>query len=712
MLALVSPARISANPDAPLSIYHSEYVNATIEVDGEHARCVSWNLTGNLTVANLASETVSDVWIPILLNDSLSYDWELVEAPTGVGVNSTINDPDLIGPGNSPIQSVPQDVVDKQSVPAGFHAEYVHITELRPGERVVVRYFVTSGLPDCPPISVVEDYEPYKIVDGQPSEVNLTIMVTNGMPFEADFRIRKVLPPDNGDEGWLDQPGNPVFTEPGSVEGNGASGLSPDGKELYWTGDGAWSDWSNNFTISPGRTANLTDSVVSGTPDLSEVGGTTQKITLGTLFVWFRGFETLSGTAVGYVFSIGDRFEVGVRKERVSGSTWREAAVFNSTTGVFTYEIYREEINATEGLDPSTDLIPGSRKWASESENSTILPVSISPGGSHTFGPYEFGYGGVPKVWGRFGFRIAKDETSGWQAYNVTENGAGADSRFAVIEKIWVVSGYLIKARKEVRSRTGGEFCILVEMENLGDSTSPYVEFYDLVPEGFSAEEGTMTFRPYEMLSEDAGGGGPVPPDFSLKTSPGSYSAGYVWRAYPVPAPARGFAQWYSSLSELRSVDVRYSDGSAGSWDVAPTDVDTIQITFENGTTVSVDEGEEFRVNVGMPSETTFNVTWVQDSIATEGGYVVVAAKGFYENMQADVYNPVVVWYCVQGSGDYRSSGLFVVGVDPRNTMEATAVFSPAFSVSLSPAPTVEVAMAGSSILLALLAVARRRGRR
>jgi len=101
--------------------------------------------------------------------------------------------------------------------------------------------------------------------------------------------------------------------------------------------------------------------------------------------------------------------------------------------------------------------------------------------------------------------------------------------------------------------------------------------------------------------------------------------------------------------------------------------------------TYTYTEGTEFLADSSDDdADTYFKVVLVQDSLATGGGYVVVAAKGHYDNLDIDVYNPVFVHYCVLGSGDYNVTDIFVVGVDPRNTLDVNSVFMPFTGLSVA----------------------------
>ncbi len=688
---------VSALPDAPLSVYVREYVNASMEADGMGVRCGDWNVTGFIEVKNNADESVYDIWFPVKPTDRVS----LSSSPAYATV----------------VKEVPPSWVTDTYPSSGFGSaseyEWWHITELHPGDSVVFKYEVTT-FTGCPPISVSETYSPVKIVDGQASTVSINLTLTNGFDGDVQVKVKKVLSPDNtAGDGWYDTTSNPVFSSEGTPS-SGSTSLSADSKTLYWTGDGSWP--GTYITIASGDSITFTTPFqVQGTPDLGEVGGTTQKVELGRVYVYFTIDEPVTDTRVGYVYAIGkSSLEVKKEQDTTNPSTWYETMVVYDTSGVFDYEVLNTTMWATQGNTPDSTLVTGSRNTQQGSPLTTIGPGEGST--SYTYGPSSFSYDLVPKVWALFKARIQRDETYGWMNYtNTTVFETGDETNYTVVEKIWVVKGYLVKARKEVRpGATSGEYCIGIRLENIGEWMTPYVEFYDLVPSGFqpnpSATEGDMVFYPLSMLAQDANPSSP--PDYSLITSPSGYTKGYVWKVYPLPVQ-RGFAVWFPDTSTTKTITVTMNDGSTRDWGVQVVDADTVRI---NSTDYA--EGTEFLADSSDDAaDTYFKVVLVQDSLSTGGGYVVVSAKGHYDNMDIDVYNPVFVHYCVLGSGDYNVTDIFVVGVDPRNTLDVNSVFMPFTGLNLASynfEPWLVLAVVGlltAEILFELRMRARRRAR-
>ncbi len=655
--ALNATIPVVAAPDAPLSVYVKEYVNASLEADGVKVRCGPWNVTGLIEIKNNAGESVYDIWFPVKPTGRVS----LSSSPAYATVEK---------------EAPPSWVIDTYPS-SGFGAatdyEWWHITELHPGDSVIFDYEVTT-FTGCPPIGISETYFPVKIVDGQTSTISINITLTNGFGSAVNVKVKKVLSPDNtASDGWSDTTGNPVFSSAGTPS-SGTTSLSGDSKTLYWTGDGNWP--GTYITVAAGDSITFTTPFqVQGTPDLSEVGGSTQKVELGRVYVYFTTDEPVTDTRVGYVYAIGkSSLEVKKEQDTANPSTWYETMVVYDTSGVFDYELLNTTVWATEGNTPDSTTVSGSRNTQQGSPLTTLGPGEGSA--SYTYGPHSFTYDLVPKVWAFFKARIQRDETYGWMNYtNTTVFEQGDGTNYTVIEKIWVVKGYLVKARKEIRpGATSGEYCIGIRLENLGEWMTPYVEFYDLVPQGFqpnpSATEGNMKLYPLNMLAQDANPSSP--PDYSLITSPSGYTKGYVWKVYPLPVQ-RGFAEWFPDTSITKTITVTMKDGSTRDWDVQVIDASTVSIN-----STSYAEGGEFLADSSDDAaDTYFKVEFVQDSVATGGGYVVVTAKGHYDNLDIDVYNPVFVHYCVLGSGDYNVTDIFVVGVDPRNTLDVNSVFTP-----------------------------------
>lgn len=677
---LLMPQAPYLRAGTPLPIIVNEYLNATISTEGFGYLCGPWNVTGLIKVLNNnTGETVSDIWIPI-------------KKPSGLTISLDYK------PGYTEVTSgTPPGYVQADNPDAN---EFWHVTQLRSGDYVTLKYTYTGS--GCPGILVEERYDPSKIVNGVGSTINVKLNVTNNFGFDVDVKVKKVLPADNGVEGWSNIASNPVFSGTPNANRGGIS-YSNDNKELYWTNDGTWpGDW---FALPAGRHGNATFQI-TGTPDLSEVGGDTQKVTLGTVYVYLKASHTFTGLSIGKVFAVANA-EVEVKKEQDTANpgTWKETLVFYDTSAVFKYDLFNTTLWATEGNTPDSTLISGSRNTQQD-----FNITQLEPSGSYTYGPFSFNYNGVPKVWGQAKFRITNDKEKGWWNYtNFTVTGPDPhNSRYQVHEEIWVVNGYLVKARKEVVSEsTAGCYVLGITLSNIGQWPAPYVEFYDVVPSGFSPDpsgtEGGMIFRPSGMLAVDADPASP--PDYSMITSPTGYSKGYVWKSYPIPAPQNGFAAYFKGTGSGNAMSVTFvlNDGSTLELEVYPIDASSVNV---GGNTYN--EGDTFTLGSGA-SATYFIVAYVDDNLTSGGGWVVIAAKGSYENLNMDTYNPVFVKYRVCGVGDYKATNLFIIGVDPRNTLDAIAVNSPAVSLSFS-AFTMEPLMAAVSlILVASIALARKR---
>jgi hypothetical protein len=676
LLTLQAPDLRAA--ETPLPIIVNEYVNATISTEGFGYLCGPWNVTGYIIVKNNnTGETVSDIWIPINKPSGLTI--SLHYAPSYATVSS-----------GSPPSYV-------QADNSGAN-EFWHITQLRSGDNVTLKYTYTGS--GCAPILVEERYDPLKIVDGVSSTVNVKLNITNNFAFAVDVKVRKVLPADNGVEGWADIANNPAFSGTPSTNVGGIS-YSSDYKELYWTNDGSWPDgW---FTLAAGGHGNSTFSI-TGTPALSEVGGETQKITLGTVYIYLKAEGTFTGLTIGKVFAVGDA-SVEAKKEQdtTNPNQWKETLVFYDTSAIFKYDLFNTTVWATEGNTPSPAIS------GSFNSQQVFNITQLSPGGSYAYGPFSFTYNGIPKIWALAKFRITNDQLNGWWNYNnFTSVWPNGDVYYRVYEEIWAVRGYLVKAKKEVVSESPSCYVLGISLENLGQWETPYLEFYDVVPNGFSPDpagtEGNMIFTPHSMLAVDADPSSP--PDYSLITSPSGYSRGYVWKAYPVPAPQNGFAAYFKGTGSgnAKSIDFKLVDGSTVTLSVYPEDGSNVNI---GGITYA--EGSSFTLGSG-PSATDFTVAYVDDNLTSGGGWVVVSAKGSYENLNMDVYNPIFVKYRVCGTGVYNATNLFIVGVDPRNTLDAIAVSSPNTRIGFG-ASTLEPLLLAIALIVSIAGVLARRKR-
>jgi len=584
---------------------------------------------------------------------------------------------------------------------------FMHITQLRSGDNVTVKYVVKYYTTGCPPLLLNESMNPSKIVNGVNTTVNVTLTVTNNIGSDVYVKVVKILPRDNApNDGWQDTVGNPKFTHDPGATSPGAVGFSPDRKRLYWTGDGSWpDDW---FLLHNGETGK-TSFNISGIPDLTEVGGNTQKISLGKVHLYFHMAHTYTGLKIGKVFAVGNADVEVKKRQHTTPNIWNETLVFYDTSGVFKYDLFNATLWATEGDTPDSTLISGSKH-----SDQTFNITQLLPGDSYTWpfnGSFSFTYSGVPKIWGLVKFRISNDQSKGWWNYtNATySTDSSGNSTYQVIEEIWAVRGYLVKARKEIRANaTAGCYLIGISLSNIGEWMSPYVEMYDVVPSGFNpspiSTEGNMVFKPLEMLAYGCQFK-PSPPDFSLKHISAEYT-GYVWKSYPLPAPQLGFAEYFkgTGLANNKTVTVVLNDTTQKSWIVYPVyEGGTLKICNKtDGTPTCYVEGDEFTVD-----KTKFKVIWIDNNLTSGGGYVVVSAVGNYTNLNMKVYNPVFVRYFVCGTGNYNATNLFIVGVDPRNTLDALAVSAPEARMSYGTS-NFEIVFVIAAIAASIIAVRKR----
>ncbi|MGY0287239.1 MAG: hypothetical protein ACUX7D_00510 [Candidatus Methanodesulfokora washburnensis] len=681
LVLLLLPGLINTRAaSTPMPIIVKEYINATIVTDGSGYYCGPWNVTGYIIVLNNnTGETISDIWVPI---DTTATGFTL-------SLSNVTYKPDYA----YVTFGTPPTYVQNEN--SGVN-NFMHITQLKSGDKVTVKY-VKYYNNVCPPLLLNESMNPSKIVNGVNTTVNVTLTVTNNIGSDVYVKVRKILSSDNGKEGWQNVTGNPKFTYSPGTTSPGKAGYSTDKKEFYWTGDGSWPDgW---FTLLKDQTGK-TSFNISGKPDLSEVGGT-KKIPLGTVYLYFYMPHTYTGLKIGKVFAVGNA-DVEVKKEQDTNnpSTWKETLVFYDTSGVFKYDLFNTTLWATEGDTPDSASISGSRN-----SQQTFNITQLLPSGSYTYGPFSFTYSGVPKIWGLAKFRISNDQNNGWWNYTnaTTITDSSGLSYFRVIEEIWAVNGYLVKARKEIRANaTTGCYIIGISLSNIGQWMSPYVEMYDVVPSGFNpsptSTEGNMVFKPLEMLAQDANSASP--PDFSLKHISAEYT-GYVWKSYPLPAPQLGFAEYFKGTgwSNNKNITVTLASGATKVLTVYPVDTDTINV---NGT--DYDENSNITIDT-----TTFKVTFVDDNLTspTSGGYVVVSAYGYYPNLKMKVFNPVFVKYAVCGTGNYNATNLFIVGVDPRNTLDALAVSAPEARMSYGTS-NFEIVFVIAAIAASIIAVRKR----
>ena len=701
LVLLLLPGLINTRAaSTPMPIIVKEYINATIVTDGSgHYYCGPWNVTGYIIVMNNnTGETISDIWVPI---DTTAADFTLSESNVTAPSYAVVKF-------NSSSYRPPDYVLDQNPDMNTF----MHITQLRSGDSVTVKYVKYSPEGSCPPLLLNESMNPSKIVNGVNTIVNVTLTVKNNIGSDVHVKVVKILPSDGGKEGWKNETGNPSFTgSSGTTSPSGSAvGFSLDYKRLYWTKNGGWpDDW---FTLPKDQTGE-TSFDISGTPDLSEVGGNTKKIPLGTVYLYFYMPHTYTGLKIGKVFAVGNADVEVKKRQHTTPTIWNETLVFYDTSGVFKYDLFNTTLWATKGDTPDSTLISDSKHSDQTFNITQLLPGEIYTWPSN--GSFSFTYSGVPKIWGLAKFRISNDQNKGWWNYtNATySTDSSGNSTYQVIEEIWAVRGYLVKARKEIRANytnpnaAVGCYLIGISLSNIGEWMSPYVEMYDVVPSGFNpspvSTEGNMVFKPLEMLAYDANSASP--PDFSLKHTSTEYT-GYVWKSYPLPAPQLGFAEYFkgTGLANSKTVTVVLNDTTQKSWIVYPVyEGGTLKICNKtDGTPTCYVEGEEFTVD-----KTKFKVIWIDNNLTSGGGYVVVSAEGNYTNLNMKVYNPVFVRYFVCGTGNYNATNLFIVGVDPRNTLDALAVSAPEARMSYGTS-NFEIVFVIAAIAASIIAVRKR----
>jgi hypothetical protein len=234
LVLLLLPGLINTRAaSTPMPIIVKEYINVTIVTDGSGYYCGPWNVTGYIIVMNNnTGETISDIWVPIAANFTLSE--SNVTAPSYAVVrfnSSSYRPPDYVLNQNPDMNT------------------FMHITQLRSGDNVTVKYvkYYTTG---CPPLLLNESMNPSKIVNGVNTTVNVTLTVTNNIGSDVYVKVVKILPRDNApNDGWQDTVGNPKFTHDPGATSPGAVGFSPDRKRLYWTGDEAGLMIGSFFTM-------------------------------------------------------------------------------------------------------------------------------------------------------------------------------------------------------------------------------------------------------------------------------------------------------------------------------------------------------------------------------------------------------------------------------------------------------------------------------
>ncbi|XRO74701.1 hypothetical protein ACO3TA_04735 [Methanocaldococcus sp. 28A] len=472
---------VSAYGDnGPLYISYIEKYNITATATVEGVKIESYNITGYIIINNTASDindTLSDVWIAVNVSNNvtpLTVDYDLTTAPKADSINISSEPPaytGLIGKGNV----------------------YIHIPILPNNTWVAVKFGINKSIGGVP-IIVSEKYSLNKVPAQR--DWNFTIYINlsrniSALPStntEVYLSMTKYLSNSSSDYGN----GNWTFLNITKVENSTGSYVLWDGP--YFTGTANDSlNWTG-IILNISQNASINITVEENNTFPVNRSGYIIPADFGFAVIKFIFNGTISNTTIAGVYATGN----GVIQ------ALKEGPYYNSSTG--TFNIWYERANFTNLAKTYSFNLTNLTLWAVNGSNPTIVdPFNISlliPGSKHVFGnplpiilnpgdywntsKYSYTFDGVPVVWANCTFTVV-DSNITLLNYSMHEDNSKYGSSYIIIEKIYVVGGYLLKVTKHIIPNSDGTYDIYIVVENIGSAKTPeYVYVYDLIPKNFT----------------------------------------------------------------------------------------------------------------------------------------------------------------------------------------------------------------------------------
>jgi hypothetical protein len=219
---------------------------------------------------------------------------------------------------------------------------------------------------------------------------------------------------------------------------------------------------------------------------------------------------------------------------------------------------------AINGSDP-TLVDPFNSSLLIAGSNHSFTPFSlINPGESWDTSTYSFTFNDVPVVWANCTFTVAgQNMTLLNRTVHTYDTKYG--SSYIVVEEIYVVGDYLIKATKHVIPNADGTYDVYIVVENIGAEKSPYVYAYDLIPRNFNASN--MWVNRSDMLAQHADNDSNNNYTGNKSLS-GDYSLSYWWALNYMNPGADGDGN-YSDAAEIdnnQTVVIHYKLNGTGTF--------------------------------------------------------------------------------------------------------------------------------------------------
>jgi len=575
---------------APLDIQMRELINTTVnitDIDQNGNTVISYqtNVTGLINITNNANEDLYDIWIALNLKNA-----------TGLSVYSKPSYATVTP--YTGTTNVPQKVLNAMPNPSEA-THFVHITLLKPNDVVSIFYDVNDagmGIESGAPFNVSESYNVSKI----PAEaentwhvilnvsINASWFAKTALDFkQAEVNLTKFLsndPNHYGNDKWqvLYLSSNP------SAKDQAGNTLSPQTFDNpYDNADGGNHDafYVVDTFDSSNKWLNVTFNVTGKITGVSELYALT-KFGFATLQFDIIGNtnNTISGSHIVDAFAVSN-LNLSVTKggpyQNDTGdmALWIGNATFYNPTTDLKYNITAYTLWATANdINKLRTIIKDERTNGNViktvNPNWILNPQSLSP----VTEDLKFNYSQVPVIWANCTFTIIHDKQYGWWSYeNTTQDNVSSDavnnSRYIVIEKIYVIKSYLIKVTKHIKwNKTAGAWDVYVVVENIGGMKSPEVWVYDLIPENYNIvnADGYQTpahWRTKVNESDTWVNKSSMLKDVNTRNDPmDGYDLGIAWNLYSLEPNADGDGAYddWSEITNNQSVVIHYQMNGTG----------------------------------------------------------------------------------------------------------------------------------------------------
>ncbi|XRP96929.1 hypothetical protein ACO3UB_08290 [Methanocaldococcus sp. 16A] len=562
MLSIVS----AYGDNGPLYINYIEKYNITANATVEGVKIESYDITGYIIINNTANDindTLSDVWIAVNLSNNvspLSVDYALTTVPKADSISIVSKPPAYTGLTNTNANT------------------YIHIPILPNNSWVVLKFDINDSIEGVP-IILSESYSTTKVPAQRDWNWTIYINLTRNISAlpspntEVYVELTKYLSnssSDYGDGNWTLLNITKVETSTGSyILWNGPYFTGTANDALNWTGVilNNSQNASINITINTSNTFPINRSNI------------VLNVDYGFAVIKFRFNGTISNTTILGVYATGNgviqAYKEGPYYNSSSGTfnIWYERANFTNLAKTYSFNLTNVTLWAVNGSNPTnTDpfntnlLISGSQHIFG-----SPLPKILNPGEFWNTSKYSFTFEEVPVVWANCTFKVVDDNIT-LLNYSVQQYDSKYGSSYTIIEKIYVVGGYLLKVTKHIVPNSDGTYDIYIVVENIGSAKTPeYVYVYDLIPNNFTRSNDWVNTSEMEIYNTT-----------KTITTNDRYNYSLIYALHSIYPGADGDGSWTDGdeINNNQTVVIHYTLNGTGNF--YPSDVFIVGIDPRN----------------------------------------------------------------------------------------------------------------------------------